>query len=302
MHGRRRGHRDDGLHRPAAAAEDPARADPPGEPAPRPHRHPGGPTAGRASCAGVHARARRADGHDGLERLPGVLPEAGRSTRRPSSSRSARPSAAGRSTMPRCRSSTTRTRPSSARPASATSWWRPRPEAKDLKAQLDAGADFSELATDHSTDGSASDGGRLYTEGQDCPVAAETYVPRLRRGRLQRARRPGERAGPDAVRLAPHPRRQDARRCRSTRSRQACSSTPASRPTPRCSRSCSDGAKGDIAVNPRYGTWDPATATDHARPASTASTTTTAAALRRLSRESGRVTVVGLGPAGPDAA
>ena len=82
-------------------------------------------------------------------------------------------------------------------------------EAKDLKAQLDNGADFSQLATAHSTDGSATDGGRLYTEGQACPVAATTYDGDFVDGAFSVPVGTVQRARAHAVRLAPRPGRQD---------------------------------------------------------------------------------------------
>jgi parvulin-like peptidyl-prolyl isomerase len=50
-------------------------------------------------------------------------------------------------------------------------------QAKALKAQLDAGADFAKLAAANSIDtATAQQGGQLYTAGQPCP-AASTYDP-----------------------------------------------------------------------------------------------------------------------------
>ncbi len=61
-------------------------------------------------------------------------------------------------------------------------------EAKDLKAQLDAGADFAELAKAHSTDGSAAGGGSLGWFGPGMMVKPfEDAVVALK---------PGEIAGP----------------------------------------------------------------------------------------------------------
>ena len=147
-------------------------------------------------------------------------------------------------------------------------------EAKDLKAQLDAGADFSELAQANSTDGSASDGGRLYTEGEDCPPAA-SYVPEFVDGAFSVPT--GQVSAPVQTQFGWHLILVDKATTQPfDQAKAGVQQYASAKATAALRQVLRDSAKGDISVNSRYGSWDPSTVRV-LPPGTTASTTTTAA-------------------------
>ena len=99
-------------------------------------------------------------------------------------------------------------------------------EAEAVAAELEAGADFAELAAERSTDPTAADTGGVLAgqDGAECfaLTVADERRPGVRRGGLRRRGRRPDRAGPDEPRVA-----RPAGPARTTRS--------ASR-SPRCTR------------------------------------------------------------------
>lgn len=143
--------------------------------------------------------------------------------------------------------------------------------AKELKAQLDAGADFATLAQANSTDGSASDGGRLYTEGEDCPPSA-TFVPAFVDGAFSVPT--GQVSAPVQTDFGWHLILVDkATELPFDQAKSIVQKFAGDKAAAELARVLQDGAKGDISVNARYGTWDPASARILA-PGATPTTTT----------------------------
>jgi len=132
-------------------------------------------------------------------------------------------------------------------------------DAAALKAELDAGADFADLAREHGTDGSAANGGLLYTEGEECPqasqfdadfVAGATSVPT------------GEVAGPVQTQFGWHVVQVDeAVEVPFEEARSAVQAYASQRASAAFSEFLAEANRGDITVNPRYGFWDAETGT-----------------------------------------
>ena len=129
-------------------------------------------------------------------------------------------------------------------------------EAAAVKAQLDAGADFAEVAAAKGTDGSASTGGFLYTEGEPCP-SASGFVSDFVDGAI--AVPTGEITGPvqtdfgwhiitvDKFEEVPFAEAKEAVRAYATQNAGTA-----------LREFVAEAAKGDISVDPKYGSWDPA--------------------------------------------
>jgi parvulin-like peptidyl-prolyl isomerase len=146
-------------------------------------------------------------------------------------------------------------------------------EAAQIRAQLDDGADFAEVAAASGTDGSAASGGMLYTEGQPCP-AASGFVSDFVVGATSVPT--GEIAGPFETEFGWHVTRVDSleqptfeQAKESVRAFAAQSAGTALRDL------IAEGARGDITVDPKYGSWDAETLSVIA-PALTTATTTPA--------------------------
>jgi parvulin-like peptidyl-prolyl isomerase len=129
-------------------------------------------------------------------------------------------------------------------------------EAQAVLAELEGGADFKELAGQASTDpGSASNGGALYTEGQDCPLATQ-FVPAFVDGAA--AATVGEPTQPVQSSNGWHiilvEDREEVPFAEAVDGvRQYVVSTGQAEAL----EVLRQAAKGDIDVDPRYGTWDP---------------------------------------------
>jgi parvulin-like peptidyl-prolyl isomerase len=131
-------------------------------------------------------------------------------------------------------------------------------QADQLRAELDGGADFAEVAAQNGTDASAQEGGRLYQEGQDCP-AASTFVPEFVEGALSVPT--GEVAGPVQTQFGWHLILVDkAEEKPFSEVKDAVQQSAATQANSALNDVLAEAAKSDITVDPKYGTWDPATA------------------------------------------
>ena len=253
---------------------------------------PGDPAAGRAAGPAVHASIQDPAAHDRRERLPRALPgPVGR--RRPppylALKHGARRRPARRRRAPEAIYDATPAVRRDLRPPHPA--WPPRTRPRTSRPSCDAGRRLrADVAKDRSDTSSAATGGEIAVTPTAPARRGQHVRRRLRRGGASAAT-PGkvDRARADPVRLAPDPRRQASPRCPSTRSKD-CRCSRARRGRKRGTSAHHQGPDrrgegADIAVNPRYGTWDadertgscpPGTATR--TPATTATTGTTGAA------------------------
>jgi hypothetical protein len=123
--------------------------------------------------------------------------------------------------------------------------------AEDVKRRLDAGEDFGTVAADVSTDGSAADGGLLYTEGQDCPTA-NTYVQEFVDGAL--ATPVGDVSDPVQTQFGWHVIVTDKLERRSFDEAKA--EVAEYMRSTASQRAVADFGDADVWVNPRFGVWD----------------------------------------------
>jgi parvulin-like peptidyl-prolyl isomerase len=146
-------------------------------------------------------------------------------------------------------------------------------QAKELKAELDGGADFADVAAANGTDASAQDGGRLYQEGQECP-SATTFVPEFVEGALSVPT--GEVAGPVQTQFGWHLILVDKSEVKPfAEVKDAIQQSVTQQANTALNDVLAEAAKSDITVDPKYGTWNPATA-DIVAPGESLPTTTVA--------------------------
>ncbi len=128
-------------------------------------------------------------------------------------------------------------------------------QADALHTQLVAGADFATVAQQNSTDSSAADGGKLYTDGQPCP-SASTYDPAFVDGALSVPT--GQLTEPVHTQFGWHLILVDKLTPQSFDQVKDQVATYASNAA---NNAISDvlrqEAKGHISVDPKYGSWDP---------------------------------------------
>ncbi len=131
-------------------------------------------------------------------------------------------------------------------------------EAEDVLTQLEAGADFAELATSTSTDPSAAENaGKLY-EGDECPTAAATFDGDFVTGALSVP--VGQLTRPVKTQFGYHVILVDKLTVQPFDDvKDAVEQYATQRASTAFSDLLSEAAKGDITVNPRYGSWDAAT-------------------------------------------
>ncbi len=149
-------------------------------------------------------------------------------------------------------------------------------EAAAVKAQLDGGADFAEVAAASGTDGSAASGGLLYTEGEACP-SASGFVGDFVDGAVSVPT--GEITGPvqtefgwhiitvDEFEEVPFAEAKEAVRAYATQNAGTA-----------LREFVAEAAKGDITVDPKYGSWDAAATSVRAPSLTTSSSPATTAA------------------------
>jgi hypothetical protein len=131
-------------------------------------------------------------------------------------------------------------------------------EAKAVKAQLDAGADFATVAASTSTDQSAATNGGSLTNADGSCMKASTFVPEFVDGAL--AATVGEPSQPVQTQFGWHIIKVDKwEPVPFDEAKADIQASLANEGTTALSAWLTSALKGDIWVNPRYGTWDPNT-------------------------------------------
>jgi parvulin-like peptidyl-prolyl isomerase len=129
-------------------------------------------------------------------------------------------------------------------------------EAEAVLAELEGGADFAALAAQASTDpGSAAQGGALYTDGQPCPLATQ-FVPAFVDGAAAAAE--GEPSQPVQTTNGWHIILvEDREQVPFEEAAGGMRQYVISKGQTAAAEVLRQAAKGDIDVDPRYGTWNP---------------------------------------------